>query len=346
MKNIIISDIASYSFQGKSSGHYFAVARNYQEMFGDKVIVAGGPVYKTGFADDELLQLPYNAGGSGIKVRLKTIINAIKLFKKAKGQIIVLQQCSTITTYLSLALFFGRESKLFIIQYNLEGLRSKIGKLLFKLAKSKIDGIICPNDMVGRAFQGVPYCVVPDYIYTGTENNVEIPYKDRKYDISIVGRISPEKGIVEVAQKLANTQYSILIAGKPQNNDIASELKSICDNAKNIELHLGVIPDEEYYGYLRNGRYAFLNYSGEYSERSSGVVFDTLFNGVPVIGKRCKSLQFIEDENLGYLYSDIRDCDISGLYISDVHNTYMEKIAIYRVQQQINIEKLRDFLNN
>ncbi len=330
---------------GKSTGHYFAVARNYQEMFGDNVIVAGGPVYKTGFADDELLQLPYNAGG-GFKARLKTFANAIRLFKEAKGQIIVLQQCTTITTFLCLALFYHKKSKVFMIQYSREGFRSKIGRFLFKLAKSKIDGIICPNDMVGQTFQGVPYCVVPDYIYTGSENNVEIPYKDRKYDISIVGRISPEKGVVEVAQKLANTQYSILIAGKPQNIDIESKLKTICDNAKNIELHLGVIPDEEYYSYLRNGRYAFLNYSGEYSERSSGVVFDTLFNGVPVIGKRCKSLQFIEDENLGYLYSDIRDCDISGLYISDVHNTYMEKIAIYRVQQQINIEKLRDFLNN
>lgn len=42
--------------------------------------------------------------------------------------------------------------------------------------------------------------------------------------------------------------------------------------------------------YLEASKYAILNYSGEYSNRSSGVVFDTLFNGVPVIGKKCQYL--------------------------------------------------------
>lgn len=345
-KKIYISDILSHAYQGKSTGHYFALARNYKEMFGENVVVSGGPVYKTGFKDNELLVLPYNAGGGGLKARLKTFANAIKLFKEAKGKIIVLQQCTTITTFLCIALFYHKKSRLFMIQYSREGFRSIIGQFLFKLAKHKIDGIICPNETVGQAFQGVPYCVVPDYIYTGNNKVVDFSFENRKYDLCIVGRLAPEKGAVEVARKFANTQYKILIAGKPQTEELANELLKTCGDAGNIDLILGYVSDDDYYAYLHNSKYAILNYSGEYSERSSGVVFDTLFNGVPVVGKRCKTLQFIDEEDLGFLYSNINDCDFSRLLNPELHKTFMEKISNYREQQKKYKKKLEEFLND
>ncbi|MDD3040472.1 glycosyltransferase [Bacteroides sp.] len=343
-KKIYIADILSHTYQGKSTGHYFAVARNYQEMFSDRVVVAGGPVYKTGFIGDNLLPLPYNSGGGGIKGRLKTFSNARKLFKEAEGQVIVLQQCTTITTFLCIAFFYHRKSRLFMIQYNREGFRSKLGNLLFKLAKRKLDGIICPNDMVGEAFQGVPYCVVPDYIYTGDASQQGKPYSDRKYDFCIVGRLSPEKGAVEVAKYIARTVYKLVIAGKPQSEDLANELREACANATNIELHLGLIPDEDYYSYIHNSKYAFLNYSGEYSERSSGVVFDTLFNGVPVVGRRCKALQFIEDDGLGIVDDDIMALDIPLLMNKEYHSQLLENIQSYRKNQRKYIDILNHFI--
>lgn len=342
---IYIADILSNCIDGKSTGHYFSVARNYQEMFGERVVVAGGPIYNTGFKSKSLLQLPYNAGGGGIKGRLKTFANACKLFKEAEGHTLVLQQCTTITTFLCIALFYRCKSKLFLIQYSREGFRSKLGKLLFKLAKHKINGIICPNEMVGKAFMGIPYCIVPDYIYTSNTNTKFKLYSDRYYDFCIVGRLAPEKGVVEVAKILANTKYKLLIAGKAQTESLAMEISDVCASASNIELHLGYVSDEDYYSYLHNSKYAILNYTGEYSERSSGVVFDTLFNGVPVIARRCRSLQFIEDENMGFVYDDIEKFEFKLTAEIERYDNYINNILCFCKTLQRNINKLQKFIS-
>lgn len=344
-KKIFIADILSHTSEGQSTGHYFSVARNYQEMFGERVVVAGGPIYKTGFKKASLLQLPYNAGGGGIKGRLKTFANARKLFKEAEGHTLVLQQCTTITTFLCIALFYRCKSKLFLIQYSREGFRSKLGKLLFKLARHKINGIICPNEMVGKAFMGIPYCIVPDYIYTSNTNTKFKLYSDRYYDFCIVGRLAPEKGVVEVAKTLANTKYKLLIAGKAQTESLAMEISDVCASASNIELHLGYVSDEDYYSYLHNSKYAILNYTGEYSERSSGVVFDTLFNGVPVIARQCKALQFIEDKELGFVYDEINKYDFDLSMQKAFHEKALQNINKYCQELKKNINKLNRFIS-
>lgn len=344
-RKIYIADIQSIASQGKLTGHYYALARNYQEMFGERVVVAGGPVYTSYFKKNELLVLPYDNFDGGLVTRYRTFVNARKLFKETKGHIVVFQHRTIITTFLCLALFYHGGSKVYTIQYNKEGLRSKIGVFLFKLAKNKINGILCPNDIVGTAFSGIPYCVVPDYIYTGDSYINELSYSARKYDLCIVGRLVAEKGIAEIARKYKNTCFSLLIAGKPQSEEFANEIESICKESKNIELHLGFIPNEDYYSYLKNSKYAVLNYSSEYSERSSGVVYDTLFNGVPVIGRRCKALQFIEDNNLGILYDDLDMFDIKEFFASEKHRVFLKNISKYREKQKENVAILENFFN-
>lgn len=170
MNRLIIADIKSPSLHGISTGHYFAVANNYLEMFGKeiKTLIAGSPVYKEKFGDS-LLPLPYNTKlqeESIWKSKQKYLLNARHLFKEGKGGIIVLQQGGVATSFIAIALFYHRQSKLFLIQYSKEGLDSPFKRLLYKLAKGKIDGIVCPNEMVGCAF-GKRYCVVPDYIFVG-----------------------------------------------------------------------------------------------------------------------------------------------------------------------------------
>ena len=344
MNKIIIADILTNVHDGKSTGHYFALARNYQKMFGDRVVVAGGPVYTASYGDNHLLNLPYNSS-TGIKGRLHTLANAIRLFNKAKGDIIVLQQCTVITTFLCIALFYHRKSKLYLIQYSKEGLRSKIGRFLFGLCKNKIDGIMCPNDAVGELFGGIPYCVVPDYIYVEDNKPLAAPlYSEKKYDYCVVGRISPEKGVPEIARKLAGTIYKAIIAGKSQTQELADELHSICDSCDNIELKIGYVSDEDYLHYLHQSRYAILNYQGEYSQRSSGVVFDTLFNNVPVIGHRCKSLQFIEDYGAGELFSNITEWEPAAPLNEHFYQTCLSNINKYRLTHKAYIEKLNSFL--
>lgn len=340
---IYISDIRSNVNNGKSIGHFIPVAKMYQRIFQqNNIIVAGGPIYRKYFNDSELLSLPYNISGTSLLDKIRTMRNCIKLFNVAQGNIIVLQQSSVITSFIGILLFYHSKSKLFLIQYSNECLKSKIGKFLYNLIKNKIDGIICPSEELGKMFK-VRYCVVPDYIYT---ENKEIckEYDKLKYDFCILGRIAPEKGVIESAKKLAKTKYKVLIAGRAQSQDLENELRKICSDANNINLILDYISDEQYNQYLNQSKYALLNYQQAYSERSSGVVFDMLFSGVPVIGKECFALDFIRKENLGYLYSNLDNFSPELVMQKELYNQYIIHIGDFRQKQTKLMSKLRNFI--
>ena len=348
-KTLYIADLRSHCVNGISTGHFFSVAAMYQQLFDNSydVVVAGGPVYKKRFKDEELLLLPYNICGTSLKDKWHTMKNAIKLFKEAKNQTVVIQQGTVITAFVAIALFYHRTSKLFMIQYSNEGVRSFFKRIIYRFAKKKIDGMICPNDEVGKAY-GIPYCVVPDYIYTGTQNfDMDEGKRQYLYDFCMVGRIAEEKGIVEVAKFFAKTKYKIVIAGKTQNTELESKLRLACDGAGNIELHIGYVSDVEYKNYLESSRYTILNYQGEYSRRSSGVVYDTLFAGVPVIGRKCTALEFIEDNKVGFLYhrlQDVSEKELDNLMQNNVVAKYKRNISNYCDIHKVYKQKLLSFM--
>lgn len=343
-QKLIIADIRSNSVQGKSTGHYIPVARNFQEMFqSSQCKVAGGPVYKQYFLDEDLICLPYNISGTTLCDKWHTMKNCIRLFNEGRDKIIVLQQSSAVTSFIGIVLFYHLRSKLLMIQYSTTGINSLLKRMLYRMAKNKIDGVICPNKEVGEAY-GLPYCVVPDYIYIKKEMDCILPFSERLYDLCVVGRISPEKGVVEVAQNLKNTKYKIVIAGRPQTQELYDELIYICSNANNIELHLGYIEDKDYDYYIRQSRYSILNYTEEYSVRSSGVVFDMIFRNTPVIARRCKSLQFIEDENMGVVYDTLEAIKLDLLFNEVWYQEKLTGIVIYKQKHQKYIQLLREFI--
>ena len=316
-KEVIVADIASETSNGKRTGHYLTVAHNFKEIFGDDCKIAGGPVYKNTFKTEEIVELPYNnvKGGNSLMLRLKMFVNANRLFNNCKDDIIVIQQCSVITTFICLFLFYHKRSELYLILYNLEGYRLKIGRFLFLLIKNKIDGIICPNKIVGEAYD-LPYCIVPDYIYTKSDfdkGNL-VPFQEKLYDFGILGRIAYGKGCIESAKWLARTKYRVIIAGNCQNKELEDAIVEACKGADNIVLKLGYISDDEYHFLLSQCRYSFMNYSGEYAIRSSGVVFDMVFSGIPVIGKHCLALDFVDDNKLGFLYNHIDEVNFDYFF--------------------------------
>lgn len=354
--DIIIADLRSNcSYKGISTGHYIPVARMYQELFKEecKVFVAGGPVYESSFSKDCFIKLPFNVSGDSFFHKLKLFCNSICLFTKAKGRTIILQQSSDVTTHLALALFYWGGSRLFMIRYSRHGIDSILKQFIYTLCRYKIDGIICPDQRVADAYKR-PHIIVPDLIYVPKEEAVTpTSFSDKKYDFCMIGRISEEKGIVEIAEILAKCDYKTIIAGKPQTQDLADKLRQICQNSTNIELVLDYISDAQYHQYLNDSRYAILNYKGEYSERSSGVVFDTLFAGVPVVGCRCKALQFIEANSVGCLYDSAEVLFTqkdNGLYICDTlfdnrrYVTYLENIERYKYTHTTYARKLIEFV--
>lgn len=352
MQELIIADLRSNcSYQGISTGHFVPVARMYQQLFKStfSVKIAGGPVYNKYFDESELIKLPNNVSGDSFKHKMKIFQNSLSLFKNIKGKILVLQQSADVTTHLALALFYWGGAHVFLIRYSNDGISSKLKELIYSVCRKKIDGIICTNEAVGKAYKR-PYIVVPDYIYIDKDDNRNGIKQDipKKYDFCTVGRIAEEKGIVDVARWIANKEFSIIIAGKAQTEELATELQEACKNAKNIILKLGYISDEEYKTILDQSKYAFMNYQGEYSRRSSGVVFDTLFAGVPVVGKRCKALMFIEQFKVGYLYDSLDRLtaeELSALLENNTQTTYINNIIKYRHTHIQHHELLTEFIS-
>lgn len=352
-KELIIADLRSNcSYHGISTGHFVPVAKMYQQIFKNSysVKIAGGPVYNKYFSDSELIKLPNNVSGDSLFHKIKVLQNSLTLFRCIKGKTLILQQSADFTTHLALALFYWGGAHIYLIRYSNEGISSWLKRVIYSLCKKKIDGIICPNDLVGKAYNR-PYIVVPDYIYIDKATPLGTSPKKsiKKYDFCIVGRIAEEKGIAEVARWIENKEFSIIIAGKAQTEELAFELQKICNNAKNITLKLGYVSDEEYNSILEQSKFAFMNYQGEYSRRSSGVVFDTLFAGIPVIGKRCKALNFIEQYGVGYLYdslSSITPIEIRELLQKNYEEDFLNNIIKYRNTHKKYLELIIRFISS
>ncbi len=346
-KRLFIADLRSHSDKGKTVGHWAFVAKMYRKIFGDlyDVKVAGGPAYRNHFTEEELCELPHNVSNTTIRDRWHVMKNAIKLFKEAEGGIIVLQQAAVQTYFIALALFYRRKSRLYLIQYSVESLKSRLGRFLYRLIRHKVDGILCSSEVVGKRF-GRPYLVTPDYIYLKEEKSPLTKYEDKKYDFCVLGRISPEKGVPEVVGRFKNEQCNILIAGNPQTKELGDEIRCLCEGRSNIHLDLGFLDAGTYENYLKDSRYCILNYGGPYvdSARSSGVVFDMLFHDVPVIGTRCGALEFVERHQMGRLYTDLSAFHIEDVLDESTYEGFRKNIAKYKDHHKIYLRQLRAFV--
>lgn len=349
MRRLIIADVKSHNNNGKCTGHYFSVAQNYLDLFRGicDIKVAGGPIYNGRFASSDLFGLPYSSidGENILKNKWRVMQNCRHLFRNTnKEDVIVMQQSGSATMFFFIALFARKKNNIYVIEYGTESRDGFIKNCLFNWAKKKIKGFICPNERIGKCYE-LPYCIVTDYIYTGKLQISDIPkYPEKKYDFAMVGSIWPDKGVVEAVERLSSTQYKILVAGNPAIENLGVRLKELAKQNSNIELHLGYVSEEDYYKYIRSSRYCILNYSGCYSDRSSGVVLDVLFNGVPIIGHRCNAFRFIEDKNMGMLVDDMKVFNPDEVINEKTYNKYMDGLCQYLKKQSLYKKKLVDFL--
>lgn len=353
MKRLIIADVKSINNKGKSLGHYFAVAQNYLDLYSDccKVYVAGGPIFKTRFEEKDVFKLPYDfiVGQNWLKNKWRVLMNCKYLFKNTLADdIIVLQHSGASTTLLGIVIFANKKNNLYLIQYDTNAISSLLKRMIYKLAKNKIRGIICPNSRIENAYKK-RCCIVTDYIYSNDKNKHFKSFSERQYDIAIVGRINEDKGVVEAARYLAGTKYKVIIAGKCDNKYTLEQLKNVLDKdgtpVANIELHIGFISEESYYDYIRNSRYVILNYRGDYENRSSGVVLDSLFCGTPVLGRNCNALNFIKQMHIGYLFDDITTINLDVVINESKYEEYQAGIKNYIDKQKEQRKEVVKFLN-
>lgn len=342
---IILADVKGYCIDGVLTGHVCAVAQNYLDIFRGQadIRIAGGPAFGARFPGALCLSHHAEASASPQRNKLCVLHNMWQLLRRCRENILIFQSSAVATVFFGIAFFKFSRSPLYMIQYNADSVSTPIKRLLFSLAKGKISGIICPNKEVGEAY-GLPYCVVPDYIYTGKDAGDMVPYEEKKYDFCMVGVICEDKGMVAAAAKLAGTPHRVIIAGKPASAEIEQQLRSIAAAVDNIELRLRFIDEKEYGDIIRFSRYGVLNYSGAYSDHSSGVVFDILFSGLPVFGRRCKSLKIIEEHGMGQLFDDIEEWDVSRMPDKAVYDTYRQHIYQYYRTHERSRQELVSFV--
>ena len=95
MERLIIADIRSYNNNGKSTGHYFAVAQNYLDLYSNKynVLIAGGPIYNIKFATTDLLKLPQETSKNNNTIKNKWYIfkHALSLFKRTTQNDVIIK---------------------------------------------------------------------------------------------------------------------------------------------------------------------------------------------------------------------------------------------------------------
>ncbi len=350
MQRVIIADVRSHTIDGSIKGHGYAVASNYLEIFKGvaEVKVAGGSAYAQRYGD-QAIALPNDALPSrpGWLNKLCTLQNMHWLFSHYRKDTIVLQSSGVVTALLGLALFKHAETRVFMILYNTEVMTSCVKRFFLRLAKRRIAGILCPNSKVGKA-HNLPYCTIPDYIYCGEENTLRaqpISYEDKKYDFCMVGIIWRDKGMVEAARHLAGTPHKVLIAGALSGEEgLEEDLRAACRGTDNIDLRIGYLSAEEYDAAIRNSRYCILNYSAAYSEHTSGVVFDILFRGVPIVGRSCSSLHFIADYGIGQLYEEITAFAPASVLNAAEHARFLENMQHYFETHRAYRDKLIRFV--
>ena len=352
MKHIrlIIADIHSNNNRGVCSGHYYTVAQNYKDLFGDvcEVKLASGPIYLKNFNQEEMIMLPFDhiAGEPLWKKVVKEVINLRTLLKKtSKDDIIVIQQGAPFSMILGLSLFYKGDRKLFQIQYSNQPMQSKIRRFFYRhFVQKKLTGTICPTDELGKIY-GTSYIVIPDYVYLDKPQVCDdISYEKKQYDFCVVGRLNPDKGVVDVIKQLGGSKYKVLIAGRPDSKPFRDEILECCKGVSNIELDLGYISDVNYINYIKNSKYCILNYQAEYARRSSGVIFDILFNGTPVVAKRCTALSVIEVFNAGYVFDDISVFEPDLILSESKHQEFKEGIRAYQEKHMGYAEKLKSFI--
>ena len=347
MKRVIIADLKSANANGKCVGHYFALASNYKKVFSPYCIfkIAGGPLYKEQFFEDDLILLPHSfiEGDYKWKNFARMLLNARALFSQIKNDdIVIVQQSQPAMILLVILLSYFGNANLFQIQYSEEPMHRFYFKIMMKLAKKKIKGLICPNKIVGSAY-GVPYLSIPDYLYIESTRKKKISFYEKKYDFMSIGRIVNDKGITETAKAFRDTRHSFLIAGKPDESFDVNSLLAVAAANDRMHVSLEYLSENDFNNYIDQSRYCILNYRGTYAERSSGVVLDTLFKGIPVIGRRCRALQFIEDYGLGILYDDINTFDFSSILKESVWEKYVVAIDEYKKQFEDYKQKLLKF---
>lgn len=302
-KSLLLVDTTSLSHKGKIYGHGAKVAQNWYCALSDyfNVKVAGSYLYKGIIPDEDFLQLPfpYNENDNTLVYKIKCILNGIRALC-SKVDVIIFQNQFITPVYVAIHLFPKKKrKKIYIIEYSNPidvPNRPNEGRWFLKI-QNKINGIITSLTSVSESVSCRSY-VIPDYF---PEKSFPI-CKNKTIDFVVLGTASYQKDYEMVVDALNRTNYTCVIAGNFEDKARYRKLKNLAsDNVTIVDQYLS---EDQYTSYIEASKFVILPYNREhYSEKSSGVVLEALYLGVPVIVPDVPSFSFVRENELGLLYN-------------------------------------------
>lgn len=299
------------------------------------VKIAGKGEYEEQIERINFIELPYSSLGIYSKTKIENFLRKIKeilnfrFILNQKPDILILQSCS-IYSVLGGLFLKKTKTKIYLIQYKKQ-LNNKFITYLYNVfIKNKIESTLLTQKNL-KGIYSEDSTLIPDYFLT-SQNNIEMI---KKYEFCIVGIINKSKKIEEVIEKFIGKQKKIVIAGKFESTVRYQNLKEkITPNIKIINKFLS---REEYYEILNKSKYLILPYGIEYNLTTSGVVYDGVLRGIPVIGTRIKALEIIEKYKIGCIYENFLDLNFETLD----YKLYRKNISKYL---KINLEQKNKFI--
>ncbi|MGG7214925.1 glycosyltransferase [Clostridium nigeriense] len=343
MINIGIVDTISLKKNKKIFGHWLNTALQYKNILSKddsiNIFVLGGPVYKN-YIYNNYVRLPFDLekkmfDRTGIKIlfnKLKAVINTIAAIK-SNTDILIFQDANQTILY-TLLRFFKVNKKIYLIKYSIDERKQAVKS--FNKIKNKISGVITSLDEVGRYYK-VPYLIVPDYF-----PSEEISMNEKIYDLIIVGTVTEQKDYENVIKAVNKTKLNLKIVGYFNDEQRFNNLKNIANH--NIVIENKYISDDEYKNIIKSGKYVILPYKKEsYNYKSSGVVLDAIYNGVPVIVPGLNSFEFVKNNKVGLTYNNSFDEIIED--ISDInYDELINNVKKYCKIMELKKEELRNFI--
>jgi glycosyltransferase involved in cell wall biosynthesis len=187
--------------------------------------------------------------------------------------------------------------------------------------------------------------VIPHGNYLGIYNSAVKETEAKKY-LGIAenrllflffGEIRPYKGIQELIHAFKKIDekkprsLSLMIAGRPINNQFAEKLKTLVNKSPNITLNLKSIPKNELAVYLKAANIIVFPFK---KVLTSGSVLLALSFGKPIIAPTLGCIQDVLDKHGSFLYDPK---DAKGLYRAMekaiIKQSNLQQMSIYNIER-------------
>lgn len=291
---LIIADYIGNSIKDKAIGHPKIILDQMKAVFNetqfDYQFFVSRP-YIFYLKGERFKEIPFSINVDTNKNLISRVLNIIKkvinlwVILKAKTDSVLLYNIDK-TLYLFLYLFGKRrQQKLIVISFmDFSEKSSPLALYFYTKAKSYIDVELNSYDLNSAYY-------LPDYYYKG--NSYTLNKKNES--IVVIGTMTKEKQLDVVCNSINAVHLDVI--GKFYDRDYFEMLYERFGSKSNIEIKDVYLSDEEYIKTIQSHKYLLIsNVIDHYSNRTSGVFFDAIFNdAIPIVPKSDYFIKFTQE---------------------------------------------------